>query len=113
MHTKEFLEHIKNGKQYVILDDMVLDIQSYKFGHPGGTFLIEHFIGQDISKFFYGGYQLENYTGKKTHHNHSAIAFHQVNRLIIAKLNYEAPEFIGKIVAKEEVVRQQTFTYTF
>eukprot|EP00347_Sterkiella_histriomuscorum_P007376 403349177 len=113
MTNKEFKEHIKNGKQYVVLDDLVVDVDQFQFNHPGGTFLINHFIGQDISKYFYGAYQLENYTAKKTNHTHSAIAVHQINKLIVARLINEAPEFIGKIVAKDEVVRNQTFTYTF
>jgi cytochrome b involved in lipid metabolism len=27
--------------------------------HPGGKFVIEHNIGRDVSKFFYGGYSLD------------------------------------------------------
>jgi cytochrome b involved in lipid metabolism len=38
---------------------MVLDIETYMAEHPGGKFSIEHNIGRDISKFFYGGYSLE------------------------------------------------------
>ena len=28
--------------------------------HPGGRFMINKTVGRDISKFFYGGYQLIN-----------------------------------------------------
>lgn len=42
--------------QLVILDDLVLDVSEYMSNHPGGKFLLEHNIGRDISKFFYGGY---------------------------------------------------------
>jgi cytochrome b involved in lipid metabolism len=45
------------------LDDLILDISKYQFYHPGGAFLLKYNIGRDISKFFYGGYQLENYAG--------------------------------------------------
>ena len=58
----------------MILDDLVLDISKYKFYHPGGMFVLQHNIGRDISKFFYGGYQLENYTGLSSLHAHSGIA---------------------------------------
>ena len=30
------------------------------WSHPGGTFALKHNIGGDISKFFHGGYALEN-----------------------------------------------------
>ena len=48
------------GEKLVILDDMVLDMSSYAMNHPGGNFSIEHNIGRDVSKFFYGGNSLEN-----------------------------------------------------
>ena len=44
----------------VILDDLVLNVEKFKCEHPGGRFLLEHSIGRDISKYFYGGYTLEN-----------------------------------------------------
>jgi cytochrome b involved in lipid metabolism len=43
-----------------VLDDMVLDISDFINTHPGGKFSLSHNIGKDISKFFYGGYSLEN-----------------------------------------------------
>jgi cytochrome b involved in lipid metabolism len=33
--------------------------------HPGGKFVVEANIGRDISKFFYGGYSMENYSVAK------------------------------------------------
>jgi cytochrome b involved in lipid metabolism len=51
---------VSKGEKLVILDDMVLDMSSYAINHPGGNFTIEHNIGRDVSKFFYGGYSLEN-----------------------------------------------------
>jgi cytochrome b involved in lipid metabolism len=39
---------------------MVLDVSRFMEEHPGGKFSLEHNIGRDISKFFYGAYQLEN-----------------------------------------------------
>lgn len=56
----EFLEKIKKGEKLVILDDMVVDISGFLLTHPGGRFALQHNIGRDISKFFYGGYTLEN-----------------------------------------------------
>ena len=46
-------------KKLVILDNLILDVGDYMDNHPGGKFLLEHNIGRDISKFFYGGYGLD------------------------------------------------------
>ena len=46
------------GQKLVILDDLVLNFSNYE--HPGGDYLLEHNIGRDISKFFYGGYSLSS-----------------------------------------------------
>ena len=56
MTLEEFKKQVKIGRKLVILDDLVLDVSSYLYNHPGGQFLISHNIGRDISKFFYGGY---------------------------------------------------------
>lgn len=74
---------------------MVLDVTDYHSTHPGGSYLITHNIGRDISKYFYGAYQMENYTGKETAYNHSSIAKNIVNKLMIARLTNDAPEFIA------------------
>lgn len=56
---EEFEERVKLGEKLVILDDMVLDISTFAYCHPGGDFLINHNIGRDVSKFFYGSYALD------------------------------------------------------
>ncbi len=57
MTTDEFNKNLNEQKMsLVILDDLVLEVSDYMGYHPGGKFLIEHNIGRDISKFFYGGY---------------------------------------------------------
>ncbi|CDW73069.1 cytochrome b5-like heme steroid binding domain containing protein [Stylonychia lemnae] len=111
--VQDFKERIRRGHELVILDDMVLDVSQYQFNHPGGRFTISHNIGTDISRYFYGGYQMENYTGKKSTHNHTAIAFTQVNKMIIGILEQQAPQFVASIMSKDEIVRKQTYTYTF
>jgi cytochrome b involved in lipid metabolism len=51
-----FEELVLKGKHLFILDDLVLDLTDYIPNHPGGAFLLQHNIGRDVSKFFYGGY---------------------------------------------------------
>ena len=73
---------MKDGEKLVILDNMVLDISKFMEEHPGGRFSLEHNVGEDISKFFYGGYSLEN-QNKVTEHTHSNDARKIVNTLIV------------------------------
>ncbi len=70
------------------MDDLVLDVKEYMENHPGGQFLISHTVGTDISKFFYGGYALDENTlgsqGKR--HRHTNASQVQVDTLAIARL---------------------------
>jgi cytochrome b involved in lipid metabolism len=75
----------------VILDDMVLEVSRWLDEHPGGRFSIEANIGQDVSKFFYGGYALEN-ESKVAAHTHSNDARKIVNQLVVGVLEEEAPK---------------------
>ena len=52
---------------------MVIDLSQYLDDHPGGKFSLEHSIGKDISKYFHGGYSLEN-QNKVNEHLHSKDA---------------------------------------
>ena len=93
MTTNEFDKRIKQGHKLVILDDLVLDVTKFMSNHPGGQFVVETNVGRDISKFFYGGYQLENYTSMSTYHTHSNVARLVVNSLIIGRLEKKVPTF--------------------
>ena len=74
----------------MILDNMVLEVSSFAYSHPGGQFLIDYNVGRDIGKFFYGGYILDgNGDSLKQHtyrNSHSNIARKIVNKLAIATL---------------------------
>jgi cytochrome b involved in lipid metabolism len=78
MTIQEFEERVAKGEMLVILDDLVLDVGKWKVNHPGGKFLIDHNIGRDVSKYFYGGYLLENGQGMKPN-THSNVAKSIVN----------------------------------
>jgi len=96
-----FQQLIAAGRKVVILDDMVLDVAKFMGGHPGGTFALEHNVGRDVSKFFHGGYALEN-IDKVSNHTHSTDARRAVNSLIIGRLVDEAPV---RIVTVQEADR--------
>lgn len=59
MTLEEFNALVEKGRQLVILDNLVLDVAPFLKCHPGGTWNIQHNIGKDISKFFYGGYSID------------------------------------------------------
>jgi len=84
---EEFYAITRRGKRHLcLLDDLVLDATDYAPYHPGGKFIIERCRGTDISKFFYGGYNLEPLTNGENY-NHTNYAREACNSLIIGKLN--------------------------
>jgi cytochrome b involved in lipid metabolism len=85
MDREEFEQRVMKGDNLMILDDLVLDVKGFEEFHPGGKWLIEHNIGRDISKFFYGGYKLDNKVDTKGW-AHTNFARKMVNSMIIAKL---------------------------
>lgn len=100
-----------NGEKLVLLDEIILNVGDYIDNHPGGKQLIEHNIGRDISKFFYGGYSL----GKSSFdYTHSSLAEKIAMNLKIAKLSYESPQtFNARVVQKDLVVQSKIFNITF
>lgn len=55
----EFEKMVKDGQKLCILDDIVLNLETYADMHPGGAFLINYTVGRDVSKFFFGSYTLD------------------------------------------------------
>jgi cytochrome b involved in lipid metabolism len=69
---------------------MVLDVSKYMDNHPGGKFSLQHNIGRDVCKFFYGGYSLEN-TNEMKPWVHTNNARKALNTLIMATFKQETP----------------------
>lgn len=86
MSTLDFHTQVAQGKPLMILDNLVLDVKDYCKYHPGGKFVIKGNYGRDISKFFYGGYAMENILEKPNLHAHTNQARALVNRFAIAVL---------------------------
>jgi Cytochrome b5-like Heme/Steroid binding domain len=89
MDLEEFERRVRGGEMLMILDDLVLDVGEFYLKHPGGKFVIEHTVGTDIAKFFYGGYCLEDNGGKTpaktwTHTNYARMI---ANDLAIARFD--------------------------
>ena len=51
----------------------MLDVSTFMYNHPGTAFSIKRNIGRDVSKFFHGGYSLENIC-QVSPHDHSNVA---------------------------------------
>lgn len=111
LSRQEFDQRVLQGESLVILDDLILDVGEYLFEHPGGSFLLEHLIGQDVSKYFYGGYALEASRGDKPWF-HSNVSRVIVNSLIVARLNDNAPVVIAK-VQSNFAINESTTAYFF
>ena len=90
---------------------MVLDVRKFRSEHPGGQFLIDFHIGRDVSKFFYGGYVLENQSGM-TPYTHSNVARAIVNSMIIGKLN-EPSETLEGHISHSYNINSTTKVFTF
>lgn len=86
---------------------MVLDVGPYLDRHSGGRFALEANIGRDVSKYFYGGYSLENIVPVKPH-THSNDARRLVDKFAIAYLEKEAP--IAKMKIKDAKGANKTGT---
>ena len=74
--------------------------------HPGGLFSLEANIGRDISKFFYGGYSMENYSKSAPLNAHSNLARYIVNGLIIACIDYKNSNSANAEVANMKIKEQ-------
>ena len=59
MTEEELEKRIAKGEKLMVLDNMIIDVSSFAYTHPGGQFLIEYNLGRDIGKFFYGSYSLD------------------------------------------------------
>jgi len=103
----QFKERVEQGgEQLVILDDLVLNVASFARYHPGGSFMLTHNVGRDVSKFFYGGYALSNCSSSqllKENHRHTNMARKVVNSLIVGRLVQQAPEIAYQITERASV----------
>ena len=68
---------------------MVLDVEKFIDQHPGGRFSIQHNVGRDISKFFYGGYSLENNIGGPPAKGYAHSTFAKIIVCDLAIARYE------------------------
>lgn len=119
MTEEEFKKRVTSGEKLVTLDDLVLNVEGFSNYHPGGAFVIDHNIGRDVSKFFWGGYAL---TGNKPDPSatvsriaHSNVAIKIANDLAIARLNRSStPRLLATLDhSKTNKINKHTSTFFF
>jgi len=114
---QEFEARVKKGEQLCILDDLVLDLSSYAYSHPGGAFLIDYVVGRDISKFFYGSYALDgnhNDPARGTQaHAHSNIARKIANRHAVGALARQDTQTLQYKIDASQTLEINAFTASF
>ena len=98
-------EVYQRGRKLMILDEFVLDVADFAEWHPGGKFVINHNIGRDVSKFFYGGYAQDGNGGPSPArgYNHSYYAKRIVNDLIICR--YDPTAEVASAICKVDQSR--------
>lgn len=101
------------GKQLVVFDNLVLDLNGYERFHPGGKFNLTHNYGRDVSKFFFGGYKLVNVKNEGPY-THSQAALDIVKSLVVGVIKGQEPvqDELFKI-SKRTPVTNGTETFTF
>ena len=98
MSLKAFNE---SNKKLALFNDYVVDLTSYAYEHPGGTFVIQQWNKKDIGKYIYGAYSMEDNVSP---HKHSFIAMKIVERLIWARIVPER-QFDNEIESRRSVAR--------
>ncbi|CAG8760969.1 10611_t:CDS:1 [Acaulospora morrowiae] len=63
------------GKEWLLIDDFVLDVKDFTSAHPGGEKILRAYYGKDSTKAFYGGLN-----------NHTKAARTMLSMLRIAKI---------------------------
>lgn len=82
--TYSYVENeIAQGRQLVVYEDTVVDIQPYSHLHPGADGLLKAYIGQEIGRYIYGGFPCANLNP----HNHSDESIQLIETLKVANLD--------------------------
>ena len=71
------------SRNLVILENNIIDLHEWEIFHPGGKFALQKNLGKDVTKYFYGAYQLIQ-TLKNKRHTHSFDAMLIAQSLIHA-----------------------------
>lgn len=54
MNVEQYINHVENGRFWIIIDGIVHDVSKFRDDHPGGATQLEMNIGKDCTKLFHG-----------------------------------------------------------
>lgn len=72
----EYAEYVKNGRNWLVIDGIVHDVEDFVGRHPGGEKYLREHIGRDATKLFHGG----------TIHAHSNAAENLLSTMRFARI---------------------------
>lgn len=72
LNQDEFNQLLRDGRKLVLFNNFIIDVETFMSEHPGTRFVIAENIGNDIGKFFYGAYSMEDDVKPHVHSNYAA-----------------------------------------
>jgi stearoyl-CoA desaturase (delta-9 desaturase) len=80
---EEFEYQVKEKKKsWLVINDIIYDVEEWQSKHPGGTSIIHKSIGQDVTHAFTGGI-----------YSHSNAAKHLLMNMNVGKIQRSIPEY--------------------
>ena len=83
----QFQDLVARGQQLATFEGYVVDMSWYGIDHPGGKYLIDAVVGQDLGKYIYSNYVLESSSMKPN--MHSRYTYWILEKLAIGTLDEE------------------------
>ncbi|CDW87608.1 cytochrome b5-like heme steroid binding domain containing protein [Stylonychia lemnae] len=110
----QFNQLVAHGRQFVILDDKVIDVETFFDNHPGGRSLLKLNIGRDITKFFYGAYEFKNINNVDIKNCHSSLGYQLATQMTVGRLenNYNQ-EYLVQLIYSSQLLGKHTKTFVF
>ncbi|CDW77376.1 UNKNOWN [Stylonychia lemnae] len=110
----QFNQLVSLGRQLVILDDKIIDVESFLDNHPGGKNVLKWNVGRDISKFFYGSFQFTNMNNLEQKNTHSSLGWQLANQMAIGRLeNNYSEEYPVELIYTSQQIAKNTKTFVF
>lgn len=83
MTIGEVRENVRAGCQWLLIGGYIYDVGPFIKNHPGGAYLLERNLGQDVSALFFGR---EAYDASVPAHAHSQLALTLLRKMCVAAL---------------------------
>ena len=80
----------KVGGKYGFYEDSIVDYNKFPSLHPGNSNFMDSFIGQELSRYIYGGFPCSGYN----RHNHSKETFLLLNAMKVGTLQNSTPQLL-------------------